>query len=250
MKKLSKLLALLLALTMVFCLVACSTPATNDPDEDDKGSSNVGDTDNDKGDEKEETDAEKLLGEWVYRIDLSDFIGEMLSEELGDDSLAPDTALYMNLSMEYDDEEFAMTVEVDEDSVEDYMDDLIDNMVDYMYDMMEDQGVSKEDLDAQCEQQYGMSLKEYVSETAEQALDTSFDEMSYELSGYYKLDEKKGHIYIGKDEDELDSEEEYFEYSFKGKKLIINTLISGGEECEPEWAEELGVDLPWTFEKD
>ena len=184
MKKLSKLLALLLALAMVFCLVACGAEDKDDEDDkDDKGSSNVEDNDDkddkdneeeeeEKEEEEEETDAEKIVGEWSCRFDLRDMMHEKLSEEMdGEDSFIPNKALYMTLSLEFErNGEFTLAAEIDQSSMNDYMDALIDNLVDYMYDMAEDQGMSKTQFDDAIEQQYGMSVNEYINDTFEQLL--------------------------------------------------------------------------------
>ncbi len=247
MKTLSKLLALLLALAMVFCLVACGSDndvANND--DDDKGSSSVEKEET----EQKQTDAEKIVGNWVCNMDLSKAMAEELEVALGDDSIAPSDSFYMNLSLDFDDGEFTLSVEIDKNSLENYMAALVDNMVDYMYDMAEEEGMSKEDFETTFEEQYGMTLQEYVAEQADLTVEGFADEMSSEVSGYYELDEDEGYIYVGEDEDELDTKEEAMEYSFNGKELTISGIISDGEKLDdPLGFDAYGVDLPWTFVK-
>ncbi len=245
MKTLSKLLALLLALAMVFSLVACGSnnDVADDDDDDDRGSSRV-------EKQEEESDAEKLLGKWVCNLDLSEAMADELEMALGDDSIAPSDSIYMNLVLDFDDGEFTLSAEIDEDSLEDYMNALMDNMITYMYDMAEEQGMSKEDFEAAFEEQYSMTLEEYVAEQADLAIEGLADEMSSEFPGYYELDEDEGYIYIGEDEDELDSKEEAMEYSFNGKQLTISAIISDGEELDdPLGLDAYGIELPWTFVK-
>ncbi len=231
MRKLSKLLALLLVLAMVFSLTGCSVFLREFANN--------------------QTDAGKLLGKWVYRVDLSDFMGEMLSDMLDTDAIAPNTTLYMNLTLDFDREAFEMVAEIDIDSLEEYAEDLIDNLMDYVYDMMEDQGISREELEDQIELLYGMSFEQYVHDQMQQSLSESLDDMSSKWTGYYRLDEENGYIYVGEDEDDLDSEENAMEYRFRGSKLIISEVISEGDEIDiPKDLAQIGFELPWEFERD
>lgn len=257
MKKFSKLLALLLALALVFSLVACSTDKDDDDDEDDKKTSSVDknkddDKDDDKDDEEEEeelTDEEMIVGEWICRFDMGEAMSEMLAEALGEESIIPDEAVYMDLTLEFDDEQLVLTMELDKDSLKDYMKELVDAMVDYMYEMAEEEGMSKEDFDAMIEEEAGMSVEDYVDAMMEEAMEGTFDEMSYEADPiYYRVDAKKGYIYVAEDEDDLEDSEEYMEYSVTEKKLTIKEMEGDAAE-ELEELEALGMDLPWKFEK-
>ena len=227
MKKLSKLIALLLALALAFCLVACDK------------------------DEKNKTDADKILGNWVCSFDLREALREELAESLGDDSVAPNRSIYVNLMLTFDDGAFTLTAEVDKNSLVSYMEAMIDNMIDYLYDMMEDQGVSQKEFEDAIKSEYGKTLREYVREQVDLLLEDAADEMSFEQSGYYELDEEKGCIYIGEDRDELNSKEEAIEYRFSGNKLIVSGIISDGEKLDdPINLKEYGMELPWEFNKD
>lgn len=252
MKKFRKLLALLLALAIVFSLAACSTSNEDDDEEDDKGSSNVEKDDKDEKDDEEEklSDEEMIVGEWLCRFDLGEVMNEMLAEEIDDTSLAVDSELYMNLSLEFEDDKATLRMELDEDSLEDYMKALCDAMVDYMFEMAEEQGMSKEDFEQGIQAAYGMSVDKYIEDMMGELMESSFDEMSYESeSWYYKVDDKKGRIYMAEYEDDLADSEEYMEYTIKGEKMTIEKLVDETGEMETLDLEELDIDLPWEFEK-
>lgn len=226
MKKLSKLLALLLALTMVFSLVAC---------------------DSDKGKE-DASDEELLVGEWEYRFDMSDLVNEMMGASMGVDSVIPETAIYMELNFNFKSNgKFVMEMAVDEDSLEDYMSDFVDLVVDYMYDYAAEQGMTKSDLDAAIEAEYGMSVRKYMESALEESMDESIADMNETFNAYYKVDEKEGRIYVAEDEDDLDDSEDYFEYTVTESKLTIKDMV--GEDFDVSELEDIGMDLPWKFEK-
>ena len=189
MKKLSKLLALLLALVMVFSLAACGADGEDKENTEDTGSAVV-----DNNDEKKEPSAEEMIaGEWHSRFDLSDAMNLMMAASLGDVSLIPNTEVYMDLTFKFADEKFVMVMEVDKESIEAYMADLADKMIDYMYAAYEAQGVTKDVLDAQIEDAYGLTMEEYVNAMMEESLDGALDEMNNESEPvYYRVDAENG----------------------------------------------------------
>ena len=227
MKKMSKLLALLLALAMVFSLVACS------------------DSDKDDGDKKGNKEV-KLESEWVFQANMSDYIAETLADELGDSSLAPNKAFYMNVTFNFEDGKFTMSAEPDKKSSEAYMDALADNMVDYMVD---NSGMSKEELEEEAKDNTGMSLKEYVESVMDDALEAIFEQASFELDSLcYQDDADEGRILVAEDEDDLEDSNMYIEYTLKDGKLTVKNMVGFDDVLEET---ELGevAEFPWVFEQ-
>ena len=249
MKTMNKLLALLLALIMVFCLAACGTGNENDNDnKDDKNNSSVDNNDS-KDDEDNESDAEKILGEWSCRVDASEMAKNSIEAQFGDDFQGPDISFYLILTFNFDDGELVWKGKLDEDSWSDYMNALVDILVDYTYEMGEEQGMSREEVEDKVKQESGMTVEEYFAHLAEQSIEMSAD-ANFEMSLGYELDEDKGLIYIGADEDELESKKEAMVYKFSGSKLSITGIISDGEEIGDSIDLACGsIKLPWTFEK-
>lgn len=246
MKKLSKLLALLLALVMVFSLAACGADGEDKENTDDTGSAVV-----DNNDEKQEPSAEEMIaGEWQSRFDLSDAMNLMMAASMGDISLIPNTEVYMDLTFKFADEKFVMTMAVDQDSIEAYMAALADNMVDYMYTAYEAQGVTKDVLDAQIEDAYGMTMKEYVNAMMEESLEGALDEMNYEAEAvYYRVDAESGRIYVAEEKSNLEDSKEYMEYTVTQDALTVTNFVEENAEETVSLLENLGMELPWTFEK-
>ena len=112
-------------------------------DDGDKEPSKKEEDDDGKKDEVQRPVANKnnnITGTWVYNIDLSDAVAAKMVEELGMD-IAPDTAMYMNLTLQFDDgNAFTLSAELDRDSFEAYFNDLLVAMIDVMYEMAEEQG--------------------------------------------------------------------------------------------------------------
>lgn len=243
MKKLNKLLALLLALAMVFCLVACDAELKDDDDKETEGTSNV-------EEKPEPTDEELLVGEWVYRYDLGEAMGEMLAESTGEESLAPDEAFYLNLIFAFEDDEYVMAMEIDKKSVEKYMEALVDNLIDYMIEMAGEEGMSKEDLEQEAQNTYDMSLEEYIATMADEMVEEYFGEMSYESDAmYYRVDAEAGRIYVAEDKDDLEDSDQYMVYTVEKDELTVKKLVEGDEELDELDMGEFSMEMPWKFEK-
>ncbi len=254
MKKLNKLLALLLALAMVFSLAACS--ASEDDDDDKKSDKETTAAAEEKEEEEKEeeeeeelSDEEKIVGEWLYQLDLAEVLNEQLGAEM-DESLLPNEAFYMNVIFEFKkNDKLTITMELDDDSMEDYIAALGEAMVEALYDMAEQEGMSKADLEKQIKDESGLTIEEYVEEMLEQEMDSAFGDMSQSTTGYYKVDSKKGRVYVGESEDDVESESEYAEYTFSGKKLKLTDFVEDGESAGALGLEEFGAELPLVFEK-
>ena len=256
MKNIKKLLALMLALVMIFALVACDDKKSSDTEEEETVTEEKKDEDKEDAktaekeeeDKKTEADSVDLEGEWLYSVDMSEAFGAAMGE-IAEQIDLPDEKVMMNLSFEFEDDEFTLTVGVDKEDFEDYLDALVDVMLEYMYDMAESQGMSKDDFDAQFSAANGAGVEDYLEESMKAALEEAGDQLSQSKEGYYKVDTKKGRIYIAEDEDDLDDAEDYMEYELSGKKLTITKVISDGEEANPV-GENLDIlEFPWTFKK-
>lgn len=242
MKKLNKLLALLLALAMVFSMAACSS---SDDDDDDK-KSNVKETV-----AKEQTDAEKVVGKWQYQIDLSDVFGQSMAQSMNDaEEVMPDAPLYMNVIFDFaSNGDMTLTMEIDKDSLETFKTELVEKIVDYMYKLAETQGMSKADFDTLIQDQSGKTVKKYFEDEMNNTLNATMGNVSQSITGYYELDDKEGRIYIGETKTEMESKEEYAEYSFSGEKLKLTDFVEDGKSVGALGLEAYGVTLPWTFDK-
>ena len=103
-----------------------------------------------------------------------------------------------------------------------------------------------------------MTMDEYIEDMMGELVEDSFDEMSYESeTWYYRVDAKKGRIYVAESEDELEDTEEYIEYSIKGDKLIVKKLVDeAGAKLDIKLNKAAdviynsGADLPWSVESE
>lgn len=179
-----------------------------------------------EGGKDEKKEDESIEGEWVCKLDVSD----ALEESMGDMPVDfPSGKVYMLINMELSKKgELELSMGADEDSFEKFFEKLIDSMVNEGY-LDEDQ----------------------AEETLDRLLESMTEEFSFmEISGEYKVDEKEGRIYVGEDEDELEAEEDYFEFELDGGELKITGMAEEGEEVElPDEVAEMGMDFPWVFEK-
>lgn len=222
MKKTRKILSLLLALVTVFALTACD------------GLNFAGKS------------GSEVVGEWVMEMDLAEALNEMMLAEIPDESLLPSAELpvYMTLELKSSGK-CAITMEI---QAEDYMDELADNMVDYIYDMYAQNGMSKAEVDQAYEAENGTTIREECDNSIKAALEELEENMAdASKNGYYKYDD--GKLYFAEDEDDLEDKERYMVISLDDDELTVKKMVGDDLEDMPEEMEELGVELPWTFEK-
>lgn len=254
-----KLLALLLALAIVFSLAACGGSKDSDDKKGDEGSSNVdkGDKNNkdDEDDKKKETeptkpsDEKEIVGTWDYRVEISDAYLKALKEELGQFDLSSDKEVFIDLKMEFEDGKLTIKGDVDEDY---YIEFMIDVTIDAVYATTAAQGADKAATDAAFQQQYGMTVEQYVDNQVKLQVAQQKDELHMKSTAkYYKVDDEAGKIYLASTEDGLEDTKEYIEYTMSDGKLTIKKFYDeeGNEAAAPMEMEEIGVTLPWTFEK-
>lgn len=222
MKKTKIILPLLLTLVLIFTMTACD-------------SLNIaGKT------------GSEVAGEWVMEMDLAEAINKKMLAEIPDESLLPSEEIptYMTLELKSSGK-CAITMEI---QAEDYMDELADNMVDYIYDMYAQNGISKAEVDQAYEAETGSSIQEECDNLIKAALEELEEKMEdASIKGYYKYDD--GKLYFAKDEDDLEDEDRYMVISLDDDELTVKKMVGDDLEDMPEEMEELGVELPWTFEK-
>lgn len=222
MKMTRKILSLLLALVLVLALTACD------------GLNIAGKT------------GSEIVGEWVMEMDLAEATNEMMLAEIPDESLLPSAEFPAHMTLELKSSgKCAITIEV---QAEDYMDELADNMVDYIYDMYAQNGMSKAEVDQAYEAETGSSIREECDNSIKAALEELEENMAdASMEGYYKYDD--GKLYFAEDEDELEDKENYMVISLDDDELTVKKMVGDDLEDMPEEMEELGLELPWTFEK-
>lgn len=259
MKKISKVLALLLALALVFSLAACGSSSSSSGSgsyDDDKGSSSSDKNDkNDKNDKTEPTepskptDEETIVGTWVLHAEVSDSLVDTLKTQSGQQSLSSDKEVYLDLKFEFKDGKMTIKGDVDEDT---YVALLIELSVNLMYISAEGQGMNKEAFDTAFQQQYGMTVNQYADNQVKlQVAQQQSDLHMSTSSKYYKVDAEAGKIYLASTEAGLEDTKEAIDYSIEDGKLTVKKVYdeNGAEAAAPLEMEEVGVNLPWTFEK-
>lgn len=196
------------------------------------------------------TDEEAIIGEWLCTFDLAPVMGDVLAEELGDESLIPTAELNMNIVFVFEaGGDAEITMEVDQTAMANYLDALAGNMVDYMYDMLAEMGYAQTDADEMIEAEFGMSMEEYIVAMMEESMAASVDSFSESMSCYYKVDADNQRIYLGETMEELESEAEYAAYAIYGDVLELTELVSADGDLDMTEMEEYGIELPWVFEK-
>ena len=250
-----KLLALLLALVLVFSLVACgSSSSSSKYDDNDKGSSNADKNDkkDDDDDEKKPakvSDAETVVGTWTYRAEFSDTYLELMKTQTGVSTLSCEEEVYLDLTVEFADGKLIIKGDMDEDSFTKFM---IDITIEACYAATAAQGADKATTDAAFQKQYGMTVEQYCDNQVKLQLAQQQDELHMKTDAkYYKVDETAGKIYLAETEEGLAETKEAIDYSIENGKLTIKKFYDDkGEEMEePLDLGEVGVNLPWTFEK-
>ena len=251
MMSMKKLLALLLALAIVFSLAACGGSESSGDKNNNAGSSNA-DKPN-KEDEKEKeteptkpSDEKAIVGSWVYHAEAGDALLKGLTG--GQQGITTDKKVKIDLEMEFKDGKLTMKGDVDEDS---YTAFLIDISVALIYATAESQGMDKATYDAAFMQQTGMTILQYADNQVKLQVAQQRDQLHIVSdAAFYKVDEAAGKIYVANEEADLENSKECVEYTIADGKLTLKKFYDEkGEETVPMDMEEVGVTLPWTFEK-
>ncbi len=209
MKKTSKLVALLLVLAMVLSLTACGNPAKN------------------------------LYGTWSSEFDLS----EALAQEMGDEFADFDAPFAFTIYFDFnEDGTCKMYVDQDEFSADmtTWIDELVAYAVDMMYDTFEQQGVDKDTADSLLQEQFGMSIDEYMKSMIAESIDLESMAADFETTGVYEV--KGNKLYIAEDEIDKNS---YDIFSIEGDVLTID--MAEGAEASDVFSDIEGINYPFTF---
>lgn len=216
MKMMKKLALLLAALMLVLSFTACQDKSSGK--DNDKEDSKVTTT-------KPLTDEERILGTWEAEINLMDYMKEKLSSSEFLDYFTDDFIV----KFVFDFDETKMTMNLGDsfkDDLKKYMSDAINKYLEAtVAEQAESRGMTVEEVYAELESQIGMSVEEYMEQTAD--IDSIVDQMFSEIEGktskecYYVL--KDGKIYTG-DTQEVATDEADIEYEFDGEELKFKTL--------------------------
>lgn len=210
MKKLSKLSALIMVMILAFSLVGC-------------------------GD-----NSDKVLGTWETSFDLSEAMLDGTGDEYAD--FSAEFVVNMRLAFE---EGGTYRMYLEEESTkanfEQWLDALVDYETEMVYAAYEEQGFSREEVDEQAQQQYGMSMKEYILEDRQNVFDIDGFIAEIDTSGVYQA--KGDKLYLG--EEEI-SPTTYDLFTVEGDTLTLNAAT---EEIAEEAALVPGFEYPYVFTK-
>lgn len=211
MKKLTKLTVALLTLVMVFSLCACGGASL----------------------EKD------IVGTWKIDYDM----GEQMSAEMGSDFADFESSLEITLKFDFtEDGEYKMYADDSfKENFNDWLADLCDYSVDMMYEIYEEMGMTKEDVDTLMEDEFGMSLEEYLvtSLEAEMDVDALMEEMVVE--GEYKIEGDK--LFLSDEDGDFD-EDAYEICTISGDTMKLETPDGDETEILP------GLAYPLELERD
>lgn len=230
-----RLLCVLLALMMVMALCACG-------ESEDEGSSR-GSKRGSKGETTEETTTEPteavpvLVGEWEAYLDMTDYLNEMMSYEMGMDDLVDDFS--MRLTMEFD-EDGTVVLAIDQDSLEEAAADLIDSMWTVIIEMTAEQaGMSVEEVEEMMEAE-GVT-KEALLEQMD--LTAAFEDLD-DMEGYWLLDGDE--LFIAEDEDDVEDADP-IEIEFDGDDAF--SMLGGDGLTDGLDEEMIEMFIPLEFER-
>lgn len=210
MKKLTKLTVALLTLVMVFSLCACGGASL----------------------EKD------IVGTWKIEYDM----GEVMAAEMGEDFADFDSSLEMTLLFDFtEDGEYKMYVDEEtfEENFNAWLADFCAYSVDMMYEMYAEMDMSKEDVDALMEDEFGMSLEDYLLTSMEAEMDVEALMADMIVEGEYKV---KGDKLFLSEDGEFD-DDSYDVCSISGDTLKMETPDGDDEEILP------GLGYPLEFER-
>lgn len=183
-----------------------------------------------------------LTGLWKMEYDVSQEIVADMGDEFDDFR----TPLVIPLMFEFnEDGTFRMYVgEEFKENLDTWMDEFIRYSTDMLYDMLSDMGLSKKQADAMIEEQFGVSLEDYIRQEAEDAMDTGDIEelIATEESGYYEA--RGDRLYISDEYGEWD-EDSYEIFQVEGDTLTF--MLPEGMESEEILP---GLNYPFTLTRE
>lgn len=230
-----RLICIVLALMMVMALCACG--ASEDEGTSRRRSSKTAEDAGAAEQTTEATEAEPtLVGEWEAYLDMTDYLNDMLAEEIGEDDIIDDFSVRMTMKFKDDG---TVTLKVDKDHLEDVVNDFADKFWTVFLDIMAEE--------------YGMDVKELETTLADSGVtkDTLVEEMDIEsafedvedMKGYWMLDGDE--LFIAEDEDDVeDADPVEIEFDDNDTFSII-----GGDGLDDLDEEMIELFLPIVFER-
>lgn len=182
--------------------------------------------------------AEQLYGTWSTTFDLSG----MIESELGSDFEGFHEEFDITLMMDFN-EDGTFKMYADEEALSStfntYIESLASFGTDMMYTELEGSGMSREEIDAAFQEQYGMGIEEYMLSELQASVDMDVLVGDIETTGVYEA--KGNKLYM--DETAVSSNV-YDLFTVEGDVLTID---AAGEVDSAEIIE--GFDYPYTFNK-
>lgn len=187
-------------------------------------------------------DTEKFYGPWVIKIDVS----QALLADLGDSYDDFQEPFEVKMILEFhEDGSYAMFPEQETatENFEQWIESLAAYETEVLYSSYEEQGVSRDQVDEQIQQQFGCSMDVYILEARKEsfALDEFMDGLSTE--GVYEV--KGGKLYMG--ETEIVSDR-YDLYTFENNDLTL-ILNAATDEIAEKAALVPGFEYPYVFSR-
>lgn len=211
MKKLTKLTVALLTLVMVFSLCAC-------------------------GGESLKKD---IVGTWKIDYDM----GEQMSAEMGSDFADFESSLEITLKFDFtEDGEYKMYADDSfEENFDAWLADVCDYSVTMMYETYAEMGMSKEDVDTLMQDEFGMSLEDYLVTSLEAEMDVEALMAEMVVEGEYKIEGDK--LFLSDEDGDFD-EDSYDICTISGDTMKLETPDGDETEILP------GLAYPLELERD
>lgn len=226
-----RLLCVLLALVMVMALCACGGS------DDDTTSRKRGEKTTEEETTTEETTTEPaptLVGEWEAILDYTDYLNDLLADEIGEEDICSEFTIRMTVEFK---ESGAVTLEYDEDHLEEMLDIFAADFWKVLVKMSVDEsGLSEDEVVAALA---GEGLTEDTLLEA-MGLDSMFDYFE-KIKGYYLLDGEE--LFIAEDEDDVEDAEP-IEIEYDGGDTF--TMVDG-KDLDEIFGEEIEEFLPVEF---
>lgn len=184
--------------------------------------------------------AKKLYGTWETSFDLSGII----EGEMGEDFEGFHEEFEITLLMDFN-EDGTFKMYADEEKLTDTLDTYLESLAsfgaDMMYEQMEEADMSREQVDEYVEEQFGMSVEEYMLDELKSSIDADDLISEVETEGVYEAKGKK--LYM--DEYEI-SPNAYDIFSVEGDTLTIDAAT---EEIAEDQELIDGFSYPYVFTK-
>lgn len=171
--------------------------------------------------------AKDLYGTWELSYDM----GQMISDELGDDYADFNAPLEIKLKFDFN-EDGTYKMYVDEaafsESWDTWKSAFITYMVDMIYAEIEAGGVDRATADEMIQQQYGCTAEEYISQMADESFDV--DAMLAEIETSSKYEVKGQKLYLANEGEDIQANM-YDHFEVKDDTLTLS-LVDESQDAE------------------